>query len=186
MKRNFVSNRFYVKPAIVIDVSSIIVIPEEWSLIQDIVEERTVMSCMVYHPKNMVFAEKRGLRIKIQDSFPNIRDNRMHIWTCVNFFKLIFNHLRGYMDMRVVGKTFQGELLVRLYTKDFEKSKQLGLVYLIKEDNKLKGSVQYRNYINLVNYQITTFGQICINDIMNMYSHHVVQGTGHDGIEIDC
>lgn len=186
MKRSYIQNRYYVKPVVVTDTSSLVVVPEEWSSIQDIVDGKSVMTCMLYHPKNMIFSETRGIRVKIQDSFPNIRENRMHAWVCVNFFKLIFNHLRGYMDMRVVGRTFQGELLVRLYTRDFDKVKQLGLVYLLKDGDELKGGVQYREYIKLVNYQISTFGQVCINDIMNMYSQHVIRGADNSDIEIEC
>lgn len=176
MNRFFSLNRFYVKPITVIDVSSIVVVPEEWTSIQDIVDGKTVMTCMLYHPKNMIFSETKGIRIKIQDSFPNIRENRMHAWICVNYSKLIFNHLRGYLEMRVVGKTFQGELLVRLYTRDIDRARKLGLVYLSKENDELRGGVQYREFIKLINYQIASFGHICVNDIMNMYSNYIVRG----------
>lgn len=185
MKRGYIPNRHYVKPVVVLDVSSVLVIPEDWASIQDAVDPKTAMTCMLYHPKTMMFSESRGVRIKIQDSFPNIRENRMHAWACVNFFRLIFNHLRGYMDMRVVGRTFQGELLVRLYTKDFEKVRQLGLVYLLRDGEELRGAVHYREYTTLINYQITTFGQVCVNDIMNMYSNHVVRGGSSCGIEME-
>lgn len=185
MKRFFALNRFYVKPITVIDVSCIVVVPEEWSSIQDNVEGKTVMTCMLYHPKNMTFSETKGIRIKIQDSFPNIRENRMHAWVCVNYIKLICNHLRGYLEMRVVGKTFQGELLVRLYTRDIERSKKLGLVYLSKENEELKGCVQYREFIKLINYQISTFGHVCINDMMNMYSNYIVRGGSAASIDED-
>lgn len=185
MRRNYIPNRHYVKPVTVLDVCSLLAIPEDWTSIQDTVDQKTVMTCMLYHAKTMTFSEERGIKIKMQDSFPNIRDNRMHAWICINFFKLIFNHLRGYMDMRVVGRTFQGELLVRLYTKDFEKAKYLGLVYLIKDGDDLRGAAQYREYTSLMNYQIETFGQVCVNDIMNMYSQYVVRGGSSCGIEID-
>ena len=185
MKRNFISNRYNVKPVTVIDVSNIVVIPDEWASIKDIVDQKTIMTCMLYHPKTLSFSETRGLRVKMQDSFQNIRENRLHAWSCVNFFKLIFNNLRGEMDMRVVGRTFQGELLVRLYTKELEKAKQLGLVYLSRESDELRGCVQYREYIKLINYQISAFGQVCVNDIMNMYSQYVIRGSINDGIEME-
>jgi hypothetical protein len=185
MRRNCIQTRYYVKPVTVLDVCSILAIPEDWESIQDTVDHKTVMTCMLYHPKTMSFTEERGIKLKIQDSFPNIRENRLHAWVCVNFFKLVFNHLRGYMDMRVVGRTFQGELLVRLYTKDFERVKRLGLVYLIKEGSDLRGLTQYREYTSLVNYQISTFGQVCVNDIMNLYSQHVIKEGSTCAIEIE-
>lgn len=185
MKRNYTPNRHYVKVITVLDVSSVLVVPENWTSIQSSVDQKTVMPCMLYHPKTTMFSEERGLRIKIQDSFPNIRENRMHAWVCVEFFKMVFNQLRGYMDMRVVGRTFQGELLVRLYTTDFEKAKYLGLVYLLKDDDALRGAAQYREYTTLMNYQISTFGQVCVNDILNMYSQYVVRGGSSCGIEIE-
>jgi len=185
MKRNFVTNRYYVKPSTIIDVSSIIVIPDDWDAIRDIIDLKTSMPCMLYHPKNMSFFEVRGIRVKIQDSFPNIRDNKMHAWSCTNFFKIVFSQLRGKMDMRVVGRTFQGELLVRLYTIDIEKAKQLGLIYLSGNCDDVRGCNQYKDYINLVTYQMNTFGQVCVNDIMNMYSQYVIRGVVNDNVHMD-
>jgi hypothetical protein len=88
MKRSYIQNRYYVKPVVVTDTSSLVVVPEEWTSIQDVVDGKSVMTCMLYHPKNMVFyRETRGIRVKIQDSFPNIKENRMHAWVCVNYFQ---------------------------------------------------------------------------------------------------
>lgn len=157
-----------VRVASVLDVSNVIIIPNESDFFQTM-DEKMIFQCMFYYPHLARFSEVRGLRVRLQDVFYNIRENRHLAWICVEFSKLLFINLNEDLDMRIMARSYNSELMVRLYTREISIMESMANVY--KEG---EGSEYYRQHMDIVRHQAQNFGEVCVNDILSLYSKYII------------
>lgn len=158
--------RIEVKFASLLDVSSIVVIPhgaEEFR-----VDDKNKYPCMFYDPFSGLFIEQRGVRIRLQDTFPNIRENRHLAWICADFAKFIFTKVDEKFVVKVVHRTTSNELITRIYSKDHETLSMFGKVY------EPDCPVRARRHSEIIAHQMENFGEVCINDLLQNYSEWVI------------
>lgn len=163
-----ITTKYKVRYANILDVSNIIVIPTNTHSITG-VDEKMIFTCMFYHPNIAKFSETRGIKVKLQDVFHNIKENRNIAWACVEYFKLLFMKLNPNMEMRIMGRTYNSEFIVRLYTKDFETIRLFSNTYSQNSDE------YFNQYIKTYNHQKTNFDELCINDFLAIYSKYVLE-----------
>jgi hypothetical protein len=162
-----------VRVASVLDVSNVIIIPNEPDFFQTM-DEKMIFQCMFYYPHLARFSEVRGLRVRLQDVFYNIRENRHLAWICVEFSKLLFIKLNEDLEMRIMARSYNSELMIRLYTKEIDIMETMANIY--KEDQ----ADFHRQHLDIVRHQSINFGEVCINDILSLYSKYVITTTKHE------
>lgn len=163
-----IMTKYKVRFTNILDVSNVIIIPNNPQAVTGI-EDRMIFTCMFYHPDIGKFSEAMGIKVKLQDVFYNIKENRNLAWVCVEFFKLLFMKLNPNMEMRIMGRTYNSELIVRLYTKDFETMRLFSNIYTNHSDE------YFNQYIKMYNYQKTNFDELCINDFLALYSKYTLE-----------
>jgi hypothetical protein len=166
-------HRIEVKFASLLDVSSIVVIPLSPEDFKG--EERNVYPCIFFDPKSKLFTERRGVRIRLQDTFPNIRENRHLAWICADFAKYMFMKVSEKLCLKIVHKTASNELITRVYSKDTENLKPFVKVY--EPDSPSRAS----KHLDIIAHQMENFGEVCINDLLQNYSEWVID-TRHQAL----
>jgi len=156
--------------ASVLDVSNVIIIPKDTEYLTTM-DEKMISRCMFYHPHLERFTEMRGFRVRLQDAFFNIRENRHLAWVCVEFSKLLFVKLNDDLSMKIMGRTYNSELIVRLYTKEFDVVKTMAHIY---KSSQPSTSDYYNQHLEIVRHQSENFGEVCINDILVLYSKFII------------
>lgn len=155
--------------ASILDVSSIVVIPRTVQEFQ--VNDKNEYACTFYDPLSESFIERRGVRVRLQDTFPNIRENRHLAWICVDFARFIFTKVNEKITVRIVHRTASNELITRIYSKDHETLSMFGKVY--EPDYPTRS----QRHSEIVDYQMKHFGEVCINDLLQNYSEWVIGTT---------
>lgn len=150
-----------------LDVSTAIVIPVNQSH-KLLTSGTQIYPCLFYNPVENKFDEFKGIKIKLQDIFFNIRDNRKIAWVCVDYFRLLFMKIDPEFRMIIVNKTFNNEFIVKLFSSNYRVLHFMGNVYK-------KNSEQYLKYIELIEYQYNATGEVCLNDIFSMYSKWIIE-----------
>lgn len=174
------TQKIKVTVASVLDVSNVIILPDDSEFLRGM-DEKMIFQCMFFHPNLTRFSEVRGFRARLQDVFQNIRENRHLAWVCVDFSKLFFIKLKDQLEMRITGKTYNSELIVRLYTKEFDVARTMACVYQetekVKEDADTTGLMKeyYEKHLDIVRHQIQNFDEVCVNDLLSLYSRFVIQ-----------
>lgn len=159
--------RFEVRFASLLDVSSLVVIPRD---IRDLrVDDKNNYPCMFYDPKSGAFVEERGIRIRLQDTFPNIRENRHLAWICADFAKYIFMKIDEYLTIKIVHRATSNELITRIYSKDYEVLSVFGKVY------EPDFPIRIKRHADIIEHQMENFGEVCINDLLQNYSEWVIE-----------
>lgn len=159
--------RLDVKFASLLDVSSVVVIPRDPGEFR--VEDKNSYPCMFYDPGSGIFIEQRGIRIRLQDTFPNIRENRRLAWVCADFAKYIFMKIDENFTVRIVHRTGGNDLITRIYSKDVECLAIFGKVY--EPDSPLRA----RRHADIIHHQMENFGEVCINDLLQNYSEWIIE-----------
>ena len=165
-----------VKVASVLDVSNVIIIPRDTDFLTNM-DEKMIFHCMFYYPNVERFTEVRGFRVRLQDAFFNIRENRQFAWVCVEFSKLLFLKLNDNLTMKVMGRTYNSELIVRLYTKEFDIVKIMAHVYrqTFSSSSSNENNLDYYNqHLEIIRHQSENFGEVCVNDLLALYSKFAI------------
>lgn len=150
-----------------LDVSTAIVIPVNQTH-KLLTSGTQIYPCLFYNPTENKFEEFKGVKIKLQDIFFNIRDNRKLAWVCVDYFKLLFTKIDPEIRMTIVNKTFNNEFIVKLYSSNYRVLHLMGNIYK-------KNSEQYMKYIDLIEHQYNSCGEVCLNDIFSLYSKWIIE-----------
>jgi hypothetical protein len=165
-----------VKVATILDVSTIIVVPDEPDNTFAGVDEKMIFQCMFFYPHILRFSEVRGIRVRLQDSFFRIRENRHLAWVCVEFSRLLFSKLTKDIEMKIMSRSYNQEPVVRLYTKEFDVIRLLGNIYEEYDGNHSPINQNfYRQHMETCQYQEENFNEVCINDVLSLYSRFVIE-----------
>jgi hypothetical protein len=165
-----------VRVATVLDVSSVIVVPNDPDTAFNGVDEKMIFQCMFFYPHIARFAEVRGVRVRLQDAFYKIRENRHLTWICVEFSRLVFSKLSRDIEMKIMSRSYNQELVVRLYTKEVDVIRRLGSVYEEYDSESNPVNVEYRRqHLEMCQYQMENFKEVCINDFLSLYSKFVIE-----------
>jgi hypothetical protein len=173
-------NKPVVQVASILDVSNIIVVPQDPDSVFDGVDEKNIFQCMFYYPHISRFSEVRGIKVRLQDAFFKIRENRHLAWICVEFSRLVFSKLSKDVEMKIMSRSYNQELVVRLYTREIEVIRRMGSVYEEYEtpskDPRITAVNQeyYNRHVEMCRYQEENFKEICINDLLTLYSKFVI------------
>lgn len=168
-----------VRVASILDVSNIVIVPEDPNADIEGVEDKMIFQCMFYYPHISRFSEVRGIRVRLQDSFFRIRENRHLAWICVEFSRLLFSKLTKEITMKVMSRSYNQDLVVRLYTKEFDVLRRMGSVYEEYEKINVNPSESVnggylRQHMEICRYQEEHFKEVCINDFLSLYSRFMV------------
>lgn len=157
--------------ASILDVNSVVVVPLTEVPVK--VEEKNFYPCIFFEPGNNQFTEKKGLRVRLQDTFPNIRENRHLAWVCADFAKYVFMKISENMIMKIMHKTSSNEFITRLYTQDIDVLKEFACIY--EPDHPERA----RRHMDILMHQMQNFGEVCVNDILQIYSEWVIDIHRH-------
>lgn len=172
MKKNTITGPPYIQKievafASLLDVSSVVVIPSNPS--DTLREDKNTYPCIFFDPCRGTFLERKGMRIRLQDTFPNIRENRHLAWVCADFAKYVFMKIDEKLTMRVIHTRAANELITRVYSTDAENLRSFARVY------EPDSPERYRRHMDIVTHQTENFGEVCINDILQNYSEWVIE-----------
>ena len=150
-----------------LDVSSIVVVPVSGFPVP--LNEKNIYPCMFFDPILKQLTERRGVRIRLQDTFPNIRENRNMAWLCANFAKYLFEKLDQKLTTKILYRTPSSEFIARIYTSDASSLMEFVSVFLPDTPSKADHISQ------LISHQMTNFGEVCINDILQTSSEWFIE-----------
>jgi hypothetical protein len=170
-----------VKVATILDVSNIIVVPEDPESVLTGMDDKMIFQCMLFYPHISRFSEVRGVRVRLQDAFFKIRENRHLAWVCVEFSRLLFSKLSEDIEMKIMSRSYNQELIVRLYTKEFDAIRLMANVYQEYEgESSTINQTFYRQHLDMCRYQEENFREVCINDFLSLYSKFVIELDTHN------
>jgi hypothetical protein len=150
-----------------LDVSSAVIIPQN---IEDLkLEDKHLYPCVFFEPLERRFSHRTGARLRLQDTFPNIRENRHMAWICADFAKFLFTKLSPQITVNIVFRTALSDLIARVYSKDEVVLREIGEVFLPESPDRAK------THEAIVHYQMQLFGEVCVNDILRNYSEWIIE-----------
>lgn len=152
-----------------LDVSSIVIVPISGFPVP--LNEKNIYPCMFFDPALKQLTERRGVRIRLQDTFPNIRENRNMAWICADFAKYLFEKLDRKMTARILYRTPSSEFIARIYSSDASTLLEFVSVFLPDTPSKADHISQ------LISHQMTNFGEVCINDILQASSEWFIESN---------
>lgn len=157
-----------VRFASALDATSIVVVPPR-EFFDSMQEEKGGNTCVFYHPRAQRFVEERGMKVRLHNAFPNIRVYRNLAWIGADFTRALFARLEEeQLTMKVLYRTAStAEFIVWMYTTNVEAVLEFSPLYESEEAARL--------YEATVRSEKEATGRVCINNILEMYSNHVVE-----------
>jgi hypothetical protein len=150
-----------------LDVSSAVVVPKPDADLK--MDDKNLYPCVFFDPFARKFISMTGVKIRLQDTFPNIRENRSLAWICADFAKFLFTKLDPNIIVKIVYRTSMSDLVTRIYSSDVDVLLDMGVVFSPESPERMK------MHEEIVQHQMENFGEVCINDILQNYSAWVIE-----------